>query len=105
MASDPDSLEDALDEMVKAAQDDLDRIREKKGDDGELLEGADSVSFLLLAPGYSRRDITVAAQADKLVVEAYDFKIARPLGCTVDPSSARTTFVNGVLSVRLAKKP
>jgi len=57
-----------------------------------------------MAPGYSGRDFRATAEADRLKVEAYDLKIERQLGCTVVPSSARSTYVNGVFSVRVDKK-
>ncbi|MDG6916774.1 MAG: hypothetical protein JRM85_04175 [Nitrososphaerota archaeon] len=49
-------------------------------------------------------DIDVKAEDDRLRVESYDFKVVRQLGCAVDPSTAKTTYVNGVLSVRIAKR-
>ncbi|MDG6986029.1 MAG: Hsp20/alpha crystallin family protein [Nitrososphaerota archaeon] len=102
-ASEPDALEDALSEIVRAAQADIDGIRDKRGDAGELIERDASVTFILLVPGYSRRDIRVRAEADRLRVEAFDFKIERPLPCAVDPSTVSATYLNGVLSVRMEK--
>ena len=103
-ASDADPLEDALAELVQAAQQDIEGVRSREEDSGELIEGDDSFTFVLLAPGYSRRDIGVRAEADRLKIEAYDFKVVRMLRCEVDPASARSTYLNGVLSVRLDKK-
>ncbi|MDG6920052.1 MAG: Hsp20/alpha crystallin family protein [Nitrososphaerota archaeon] len=77
---------------------------EEEADPGELIEGADEVSFVLMAPGHTRVDIDVKAEDDRLRVESYDFKIVKLLRCVVDPSTAKTTFVNGVLSVRVAKR-
>ncbi len=54
--------------------------------------------------GRDRMDIDVKAEDDRLRVESYDFKVVRQLGCAVDPSTAKTTYVNGVLSVRIAKR-
>lgn len=95
---------DPLDELVSGAQRDLDFLRTEEVYTGELIEGAEGVTFVLIAPGYSRRELSVKAGADRLVIEASDFKIAKPLGCTVDPNTARSTYVNGVLSVRVDKK-
>ncbi|MDE1858543.1 MAG: Hsp20/alpha crystallin family protein [Thaumarchaeota archaeon] len=103
-SSEPDSLEEELAELVRAAQEDMDGLRSKEADGGELIEGPDAVTFVLMAPGYSGRDFRATAEADRLKVEAYDLKIERPLGCTVVPSSARSTYINGVLSVRVDKK-
>ncbi|MDG7010972.1 MAG: Hsp20/alpha crystallin family protein [Nitrososphaerota archaeon] len=82
----------------------MDGLRAVEEERGELIEDARSVTFVLLAPGYSRRDIGVRTEADRLKVEAFDFKLVKPLGCTVDPTTARSTYVNGVLSVRVEKK-
>jgi HSP20 family molecular chaperone IbpA len=95
-------VEHGLAEAVERAQGDLDGTRE--AGPGELIEGADSFTFVLVAPGYSRRDIGVRAEDDRLKVEAYDFKIVRAFGCAVAPGTARSTYLDGVLSVRVDKK-
>ena len=71
--------------------------------EGELIEGPSDVAFVLAVPGYRRADIGVYPEQGRLRVEAFDFKIVRHLRTPVDPSTARSTYVDGVLSVRLAK--
>ena len=90
---------------MKTAQRDVETLRSEEGDAGELIEGAHAFTFLLLAPGHSARDIEVKAGGGTLRVEAADIKIVRPLAGSVDPSTARWTYINGVLSVRVDKKP
>ena len=82
----------------------MEALRTDKGDEGEMIEGAETVTFVLLIPGYSGRDIRVKAEPDRLRVDAFDLAIVRPLGCTVDTTTVRSTYVNGVLSVRVDKK-
>jgi HSP20 family molecular chaperone IbpA len=93
---------------VRAAQEDLDfgsrsGRQEEREDEGELIESAEGVSFILVAPGYSLREFKVGVTNAKLRVSAPDFELARPVHCKVDPSSQETGYNNGVLSVRLAK--
>lgn len=103
-ASEPDPLEDALDELVRAAQEDLEGVRPSREDPGELIEGPDSFTFVVMAPGYGRGDLQLSVEPGRLSVEAPGFKAARDFPCPVDPSTARSTFVNGVLSVRVDKR-
>lgn len=103
--SDPDPLKDALTGVTRAAERDLD---EKSTEDdkmtGELMEGAYELNYMLMAPGYTRRDISVRADEEHLVIEAYDFKIVKYLRCVIEPATVRSTYLNGVLSVRVAKR-
>ena len=103
-ASEPDPLEDALDELARAAQEDLVNVRSEREERGELIEGPNSFTFVLMASGYGRSDIAVNVERDRLRVEASDFKVVKGFRCIVDPSTARTTYVNGVLSVRVDKR-
>lgn len=107
-SSDPDPLGDALNDLVRAAQEDLDvgsRVEAPKSKDkGELVERPDFFSFILIAPGYCLKDFDVKIARGGLKVEAPDFEMTRPLGCEVEPSGIRTEYRNGVLSVRIAKK-
>ncbi|MDG6909304.1 MAG: hypothetical protein JRN08_02950 [Nitrososphaerota archaeon] len=104
-----DPVEDALGDLVRAAQNDLDGVPSVQSpeprDKGELVERAEFVSFILMAPGYCLRDFGVVIAGTELRVEAPDFDLVRRLGCAVEPSSVRTEYRNGVLSVRVAKKP
>lgn len=78
-------------------------MRENKIDSGELTEGAESVSFILMAPGYLSWEFRVGVAEGELRVEAPDFFLTKPLHCRVEKSSLQTRYNNGVLSVRLAK--
>jgi HSP20 family molecular chaperone IbpA len=102
---DQDGTGDALAELARAAEEDL--TRDGGGgapDEGELIEGPQDVTFVLVIPGYRRGDIGVYAEQGRLKVESYDFKIVRCLGSPIEPTTARTTYVNGVLSVRVDKR-
>jgi HSP20 family molecular chaperone IbpA len=68
------------------------------------VERADSVSFVLMAPGYCLRDFKVKVVKDELRVEAPDFEVTRGLGCRVAQSGARADYRNGVFSLRIPKK-
>lgn len=73
-------------------------------DDGELVEGPEFISFVLMAPGYCMKDFKVEVARRELWVEAPDFEVRRALGSPVDPSGAAVDYRNGVLSVRIPKK-
>lgn len=108
-ASEPDPLEEALEDLVRAAQEDLEvsrrpAMRESRIDAGELTEGPESLSFVLLAPGYRSWEFRVGVAEGELRVEGPDFFLTKPLHSKVDSASLRTRYNNGVLSVRLAKK-
>jgi HSP20 family molecular chaperone IbpA len=107
MSSDSDPLDDAISDLVRAAQQDLEgasRMESAESKDrGELVERSQSVSFVLMAPGYCLRDFKVSVGRDKLHVEAPDFEITRVLRCKVDPA-IKTEYRNGVLSIRIPKK-
>ena len=103
--SDQDETGGALAEVARAAQEDLTRGGGRGApDEVELIEGPLDVTFVLVIPGYRREDIGVYAEHERLKVESYDFKIVRCVGCSIEPTTARTTYVNGVLSVRVDKR-
>ena len=91
--------------MERVAREGVERpaVGEEK-EPGELIEGSDEVTYVLMAPGRTRMDLDVKAEDDRLRIESYDFKIVKLLGCVVDPTTAKTTYVNGVLSVRVTKR-
>ncbi len=102
-------MEDALAELVRAAQEDLDvsrrpPMRDNRIDTGELTEGAETVSFVLIAPGYHTWEFRVGVADGELRVEGPDFFLTKPLYCRVDVTTLKTRYNNGVLSVRIAKK-
>ena len=106
-SDDSDPLDDAISDLVRAAQQDLEdgsRVEVPESKDlGELVERPDSVSFVLMAPGYCLRDFKVTVVRDDLKVDAPDFDLKRPLGCKVGPG-IRTEYRNGVLSVTIPKR-
>ena len=89
---------------MRAAQDEMDALPSRGEDAGELIEGPYSVNFVILAPGYRAGGIEVMAEPDRLRIRTADFEIERALGCRVDPATAQTSYLNGVLSVRVDKK-
>lgn len=107
-SSERDPLEEALGDLVRAAQQDLDGASRMEvpgsKDGGELVERPGSVSFILLASGYCLKDFRVKVVGGELRVDSPDFEITRALGCGVDPHGVKTEYRNGVLSVRVAKK-
>jgi HSP20 family molecular chaperone IbpA len=103
----PDPLDDELDELVRAAQEDMEGApsrTEEKRDSGEIIESPDEVTFLLLAPGYNHRDISVRAEKDKILVQTPGLSLEKELHCFVDSSTLSFRYVNGVLSARVAKR-
>lgn len=105
-SSDPDPLDDAISDLVRSAQQDLDGASkgDQERDRGELVERPAFFSFILMAPGYCIRDFKVRVVRDELRIDAPDFEVTRRLGCRVDLPGAETDYRNGVLSVRVPKK-
>ena len=106
-SDDPDSLEDALGSLVRAAQQDLEGAS-KLGprlpkDEGELVERAGFISSVLMAPGYCTKDFHVEVADGELRIEAPDFDVVRPLDGGIDSEEVVWGYRNGVLSVRIAK--
>ena len=94
--------------MVRAAQRDLEggsrvEVQESR-DRGELVERKDSVTFILMVPGYSNEDFRVGVARGVLRIDAPDFELTRAVGRTVDSVGVKTEYRNGVLSVRIPKK-
>ena len=61
------------------------------------MERVDSISFILLAPGYLSKDFRVTADRGVLRIAAPDF-VARPLACGVEPQGMVAEYRNGILS-------
>ncbi|MDE1853601.1 MAG: Hsp20/alpha crystallin family protein [Thaumarchaeota archaeon] len=94
---------------MRAAQQDLEGGwtgdgRGGERDGGEVIQSATEVTFILITPGYSARDFLARADETHLRVAMPGDEMVRQLACTVDPSTLRTSYVNGVLSVRMSKK-
>ncbi len=107
-SSDSDQLDDAISDLVRAAQNDIDGAPKSEAQDtrdtGELVERSDSISFILMASGYCIRDFRVRVVKGSLRIDGPDFEVTRPLGCKVESRAVKTDYRNGVLSVRVLKK-
>lgn len=108
-ASEPDPLEDALAELVRAAQEDLysfgsvKRVSSPK-DKGELMVWPDRISYVLVAPGLDEDDLFVRAAEGELRVDATGLEVRRRIGFAVDPDSLEFWYNNGVLSVSIPRR-
>lgn len=70
----------------------------------ELIEGKDRLTYILDAPGYEKDDFRVSILDSELEVKGPDFIARKKLPGRVDADSARSAYVNGVLSVTLRRK-
>jgi HSP20 family molecular chaperone IbpA len=70
----------------------------------ELIEGKDRLTYILNAPGYQKDDLLVSVLDSEIEVKGPDFIARKRLPGRVDPDSAKSTYVNGVLSVTLERK-
>lgn len=72
--------------------------------DDELVLGNEEVTYLLFDPRRDLDDFEVSANEDELVVKTKEFVLRRRTGGRIEPSSKRTTYANGVLSVKLKRR-
>lgn len=100
-----DTLEGRLEEIVKTAEHLIDAQYRSKaleesdgGEEGELIEGSDVITFVLLARGFRETQVRVRVQPRSIEVDTPRFFLKRRIP-SVSPLTARTTYVNGVLSV------
>jgi len=70
----------------------------------EVLDGRDSVTYILHAPGHELSDFDVSIAGGEINVTAEGVNLSRRLPARVDGSSAVTDYRNGILSVRVKKK-
>lgn len=70
----------------------------------ELIDGKDSVTYILHAPGYRLSDLDVSFGSDAITVRSPDFTASKRLPADVETSSAVIDYRNGILSVRMGKK-
>lgn len=96
-------MEDALSDLVRAAQEDIQGKGDARGDPGELIEWDHGFAYVLMVPGGRWEDVAVEVEADHLKAGSLDFVVERKFPQRVDPSTATSTCVNGVLSVRVSK--
>lgn len=71
----------------------------------ELIDGKEKLTYILNAPGYEKDQLRVSVLPDSLEVKGPDFLVRRELPHSADPDTARSKYLNGVLSVTVAKKP
>lgn len=70
----------------------------------ELLESKDLITYLLDAPGRTSDELKVSVSADEVSVTLPDFVAKKHFPSKVDPSSAKVSYNNGILSVRVTKR-
>ena len=106
------SLEATLEEIVRSAEDLLDRpylgnwkdrLVEESRFNVELIESLKFVTVLVDAPGHDPKDLTAAASEEQLLVAGPGFRIRRTLPCRVVPGRPDSDYRNGILSVRMTK--
>ena len=107
-----ESLEEALAEIVRAAERELEDLREgaeaepaepDPSEMGEIIVGAAEVTLLLNAPGYRPEELRVTAMTHAITVGTSDFEMRRRLACRVEPARMVVAYNNGILSVTIPK--
>ncbi len=108
---------DDMDEVVKDLMRMADRIlsrqvagrtspAEQRGASGpvdEVIDGKSWVTYLLQAPGYALDHFRVSVTRDEIEAKTPDMVRRVRLPSSVDPDSVKSTYHNGVLSVRVKK--
>ena len=109
---DEESFEEALAEIVRAAERELECLRAgaetepadpDRSDMGEVIEGAAEVTLLLNAPGYRPEELRVTAMTHAITIGTGDFEMRRRLACRVEPARMVVAYNNGILSVTIPK--
>jgi HSP20 family molecular chaperone IbpA len=70
----------------------------------ELILGSENVTYLLYAAGRELEDFSISAGEEELEVRTREFTVRKALGARVDPTGARASYRNGVLSVKMKRK-
>jgi HSP20 family molecular chaperone IbpA len=70
----------------------------------EMIEGRDRLTYILNAPGYEKDDLRVSVQEDELEVKGPDFIVKKKFPGRVEPDTAKSSYVNGVLSVIVERR-
>ncbi len=103
--SDDEEFARSLDGLVDEAVANIDgrgKTQGEKRDEGELIEYAAHLTYLLHAPGYRANELSVSLLGGELVVAGPDFTLRKPVSfegaCTVT-----ATYINGVLCARVEK--
>jgi HSP20 family molecular chaperone IbpA len=104
----PDPLDETLEDLSNSAQEDIERPLhdERKGeghDLGELVERWSELTFVLLCPGCRPEELAVEIGRRDLSIKGPGFEVVRRLPSAVEISSVRSSYVNGILSLRMKK--
>jgi len=110
--SEYDGFDSMLDDMLRLAErlfsDSLQPVQtrevQKEAEPDELIEGADRFTYILNAPGYQQGQLLVSVLEDEIDVKGPDFALKKHLSGRVDPDTAKSRYVNGVLSVTVEKR-
>lgn len=81
----------------------LNAAGQEEGGPGELIEWDYGYSYVLMVPGGRGADVAVEVTADRLKAGSLGFVVERKFPRRVDPSTATSTCVNGVLCIRVSK--
>ena len=113
-STDSDALEKTLDEIVKSAEGLIDGPSTRReaascalGDqmsDCELIESTGFVTLIVHTPGLRECDLGTSATETEIRVSGPGFEVSRPLPHRIVPTSLKTTFRNGVVSVRASSR-
>ena len=100
-----EALDSGLDEIARTAERLLDaqfrnRALEERdgGDAGELVEGTDVITFILLAKGLREYQIRVRVRQRSIEVDTPGFFLKRTIPA-VAPLTATSKYLNGVVSI------
>lgn len=70
----------------------------------EMLEGKDSITYIVDVSGCSEEDLNVSVAEDEIAVRSPDFAVKKRFPVKVDASSTTISFNNGILNVRVRKQ-
>lgn len=109
--SDRDEFESILDEMLRLAETIAGGAGPRRTDavtvqsrPDELIEGRERLTYILNAPGYEKDELRVSVLEDALEVKGPDFLVRKRLPGGVNPETAKSRYLNGVLSVTMERK-
>jgi hypothetical protein len=76
---------------------------DEDGVEDEVILGKKVVTYLLYASGRDLHDFTVTAREGEIEIKTSEFTLKKSLTATVDPATARATYRNGVLSLKVRR--
>jgi len=99
---DPAPGQDGIDDSALA---DLPQLEGMDIDvEDEVIRGTHEVTYLLYAGRMALEDFSVSVHEEEVEVRTRGFTTRRPLGASVDPDDARTSYRNGVYSVKVRRR-